>query len=910
MNTSDSTSSAEGNPLRIFSEFVQDYAIFMLDPQGNIVSWNPGAELIKGYQADEIIGKHISCFYTEEAIQTGEPEKLIEQAKKEGRSKSEGWRVRKDGSKFWASVVLTALFDHQGNLTGFAKITSDLTEGKNKEEILNAKQVATELQVQARTAELHKLNQELQAAESRQRMLINTISAVVWSLSPTGELSQCTPPWHEFTGLSQEAMQGMGWLDALHPSDRNQAKKRLQESLATLKPYEDEFRVRKADGKTCYLAARGVPLQVEKGNANAWYGLFVDITRQKSSDVLLAAVVDNALDGIIGINAQGIIQSFNLEAEKQFGYKASEVIGTNIKLLMPEPYHSQHDGYLQNYLQTGMAKIIGIGRRVEAQRKDGSVFPIELGVTEFFVDGEPHFTGVVRDITKKVEREEELWLRDRAIQAVSQGILITDPNLPDNPIIYASPGAEKLTGYLAEELVGHNCRMLQGAGTDPETVKLIREAIAAQKECSAEILNYRKDGTPFWNALYISPVRDEQGKLYNFIGVQVDVSERRNLESQIHQSQKMETIGQLAGGVAHDFNNLLSIIIGYCELLKDTLPEEDPNLELIESIFNAGERAAGLTNQLLSFSRRSVIEPKVFDLNTVIRSTEKILGRIIGEDIEMVSILDPQLSRIKADPGLIGQVVMNLAVNARDAMPQGGKLTMETKNLILDEAYVNSHLEVQPGPYVLLMVSDTGIGMTAEVKSHIFEPFFTTKGQGKGTGLGLSVVHGIVKQSNGQIGVYSEPGVGTTFKVYLPAIDDVIRTHRSQPKQKSTSPGKESVLLVEDEAELRKLAFTILKSQGFQVLTAASGQQALEIMQQHPAGVDILVTDVVMPGMSGRQLAELLTAQFPQMKVLYLSGYTDDAIVRHGILQSEVAFLQKPFTPSLLTNKVRQVLAQ
>jgi signal transduction histidine kinase len=385
-------------------------------------------------------------------------------------------------------------------------------------------------------------------------------------------------------------------------------------------------------------------------------------------------------------------------------------------------------------------------------------------------------------------------------------------------------------------------------------------------------------------------------------------AELHKTEEQLRQAQKLEAIGSLAGGVAHDFNNLLTIINGYSEIIGSQLPADSPVRDLVREIGQAGERAASLTRQLLAFSRKQVLEPKVFNLNAIVTDTAKMLRRLIGEDIELNTTLEPGLRRVRADPGQLEQVLINLAVNARDAMPQGGKLTIETANAELHETYTHAYADLPPGPYVMMAVSDTGCGMDEATKARIFEPFFTTKGPGKGTGLGLATVYGIVKQSEGHVAVYSEPGRGTTFKIYLPVAEERVPSGKSHPGLQPARPGTETILLAEDEPALQALARHVLQSHGYTVLEAGQGDKALRIAQDYKGTIHLLVTDVVMPAMSGRQLAERLAANRPGVKVLYLSGYTDDAVVRHGVLQAETAFLQKPFTPGALAQKVREVL--
>ncbi len=444
---------------------------------------------------------------------------------------------------------------------------------------------------------------------------------------------------------------------------------------------------------------------------------------------------------------------------------------------------------------------------------------------------------------------------------------------------------------------------------DPEArARLIEQYQQDSRFEGAEVEWKRKDGTPIHVRLSGRAVRDHQGSLACWEVVVEDVTERRALEERLRQSQKMEGIGRLAGGIAHDFNNLLNVIVGYSELILTGRGVEDKVRRKAEEIKKAGERATALTRQLLAFSRKQVLEPKVLDLNAVVAEMEQMLRRLIGEHIELGIRPAGALGLVKADPGQLSQVLMNLALNARDAMPQGGVLTIETANVELGEGFRWQRVAVLPGPYVMLSVSDTGAGMDAGTRDHIFEPFFTTKEQGKGTGLGLATVYGVVKQSGGYIWVYSEPGKGSTFKIYLPRCGGAAEPLGVPQPSTSLPKATETVLLVEDEESLRKLTRQFLEERGYTVLEARDGQEALQISQSYKESIHLTLTDVVMPRMGGRELSEKLMALRPQMKVLYMSGYTDDTMLRQGQLRPGAAYLQKPFNPSDLARKAREVL--
>jgi PAS domain S-box-containing protein len=470
----------------------------------------------------------------------------------------------------------------------------------------------------------------------------------------------------------------------------------------------------------------------------------------------------------------------------------------------------------------------------------------------------------------------------------------------------------ELLGYSREELQTANVPQLMRTpeATANEADALSRLAAGTLNHHVVDEKKYTcRDGSVVWARVNVSVHRDPAGRPLHFILVIEDITERRTLEAQVRQANKMDAIGGLAAGIAHDFNNILSVVLSYSELLAQDLKEGDPMRVDLEQIREAGLRAVSLTRQLLAFSRQQVLQPKVVELSEIVAGMENMLRRLIGEDVDLGTSSAASLGKIMVDPGQMEQVIMNLAVNARDAMPQGGKLTIETSEVMLDDAYASEHVGVKAGRHVLLAVSDTGIGMNVATQARVFEPFFTTKEKGKGTGLGLATVFGIVRQSGGAISVYSEPGLGTTFKLYFPmATATFVESTSMAPAERRTLRGSETILLVEDEESVRILARTILRKFGYNVLEAQGGGDAILLCEQHAATIHMLLTDVVMPRMSGRQLAERLLCLRPGMKVLYMSGYTDDAVMRHGILDSTVAFLQKPISPQALARKVREEL--
>ncbi len=632
----------------------------------------------------------------------------------------------------------------------------------------------------------------------------------------------------------------------------------------------------------------------------------------RESEEKLRIVFNESLDVFVIVNGtNGRILNVNRGTHRILGYHSADLIGQHFSILFPP------DPKLSDKAMIEKLRVHGaVFEAQEFLRADGSLCPMDLTANLIPWEQGKAVLLTLRDVTERKQTEEALQASEerfrQVIASISDHIYVTEITKAGEHInLYVSPNVEDLTGYPRENFAT-NWRFWPSSVIHPDDRVTAAEQVnrfTQGENSEVEYRMIRADGRTIWVRDSIRVQRLDNSSLIVY-GVVSDITERKRLEDQLLQSQKMEAVGRLAGGVAHDFNNLLLVIIGYSELLlQRRLGDQDTANRYIEEIKKAGERAASLTRQLLAFSRKQVFQPNVLNLNRIVADMEKMLRRLVDENIEFVVYLESHLKSVKADPGQIEQVVMNLVVNARDAMPQGGRLTIKTTNIYLDEVYVRQYFDLQAGPYVMLTVSDTGIGIDEEIQPHIFEPFFTTKEVDKGTGLGLATVYGIVKQSGGHISVFSQPDKGTTFRVYLPQVEEVPETSEKLVVFEPPSHGQETILLVEDQKEVRELIRNFLVDDGYNVLEASYGDEALQVSRRHAGPIHLLVTDVVMPqGMSGRELVEQLAPLRPEMKVIYMSGYADDTMVQYRILDSNTAFLQKPFKPSALAHKVRKVL--
>jgi len=748
----------------------------------------------------------------------------------------------------------------------------------------------------------------LKESEERFRLISENVTDLIAVVDLEGRRVYNSPSYKEILG-DPEALHGTDSFNEIHPDDRDKIKATFEETVRTGVGQRAEYRFLLRDGSVRFIESQGSVIRDRQGRPANVVVVSRDITERRQAEAKLKegeekfrkAFMTGADAFYIATFDEGLIIEVNNCFQELFGFTSEEIIGkTSIQLgIYADP--------VDRARMVSEVKSRGSVRNLEirARRKGGEIFPLLMSASLLQMGGKQLILGVLRDITERKRAEAENVRLVTAIEQSAEAVMITSA---DGAIEYVNPAFTGITGYSRAEVVGQNPRMLKSDKHEPAFYQQLWATILKGEIWHGEILNRRKDGTLRTEEMYIDPVRSGRGEITHFIATKLDVTERKHLEEQFRQAQKMEGVGRLAGGVAHDFNNLLTIINGYGELMLGRFESNDPMRGYLVEIMNAGNRAASLTRQLLAFSRQQVLAPRVLDLNLLVADVEKMLRRLIGEDIDLVMVQEPALGQVKADPGQLEQILMNLAINARDAMPEGGKLVIETANVELDDAYSRSHALVSPGRYVMLAVSDTGIGMDAGTQAHIFEPFFTTKEKDKGTGLGLATVYGIVKQSSGHIWVYSEPGRGTAFKIYLPRFEEVEESVHAPEARGHSVPGTETILLVEDEEAVRSLAVRVLQDLGYQLLESTSPEDALEIAERHKEPIDLLLTDVVMPRMSGRKVAEHLALMRPGMKVLCMSGYTDDAIVRHGVLEAGVAFLQKPFTPAALARKVREVL--
>ncbi len=643
--------------------------------------------------------------------------------------------------------------------------------------------------------------------------------------------------------------------------------------------------------------------------------MVVDISERRQVEIALREseerfrLITNTIDEIFYIYdaEQGAAIYLSPAFERIWGFSAEQAMNKETPFI--NPVHPEDRDKVMNWgpsTQTGQP----VSYEYRIIRADGSIRHIwDRGYPIATKDGKVTlYVGTGLDVTEWRQAEEALResreYLNQIINHIADPIVVKDSNLRH---VLVNDAFLSHTEQTREELIGttgfENMPKEQGEALRQDEEEVLR---TGKESLTEDMITDRRGHSHTWMTKK-SLLTNKNGEKQIVLAMR-DITEYKRLEGQLLQAQKMDAIGALAGGVAHDFNNLLSVINGYSELALESLNEKDPVRADIQQIWEAGKRASTLTAQLLAFGRKQILQPEILDLNEIIAQMTSMLRRLIGEDIDLAAITTPDLGMIHADPVKIQQVVLNLAVNARDAMPQGGKLTIETENVRFNEDYVKEHSAAKSGAYVMLAISDNGVGMSAETKAHLFEPFYTTKEKGKGTGLGLATIYGIVKQSNGFIWVYSEPGKGTTFKVYFPRVEGRSAGIAVREEKEQDYDGTETILLVEDEAAVRNLASRILKDRGYVVLEAGNGTEALRLAGEFSGEIHMVLTDVIMPGMSGSVLASRLETVRPGIRSLFISGYTDNAIVHHGILDSGVAFLEKPFSPNRLASKVREVL--
>ncbi len=778
----------------------------------------------------------------------------------------------------------------------------------------------TNVVVSAGHAERMRAEETLRESEEKFRQLADHITDVFWITSADLATVHYVSPGYETTwGRSTGSLYGdaQEWSKAILPEDRERVYAVFRGLMGNVPKVSVEYRIGRPDGTVRWIHDRGFQVRDAAGRLVGLNGIASDITESKQIEEALRrqqtelrVLIDLTPALICFKDANNRILRVNQRFAEVLGRSVEEIEGKSIREIDPREAEKVFADDLQ-VIHSGTPKL-GI---IETIRdREGRAISVQTDKVPVF-DKDKKVIGIVvmyQDITQRKNAEETLRLLNSAVLQSRESIVITDAelDLPGPRIVFVNPAFTKMTGYAAEEVIGKTPRILQGPRTDQAVTNRLRQDLQRGEVFEGEAINYRKDGTEFTLEWQAAPIRDEEGTITHFLALQRDVTARKRLESQMFQSQKMETVGRLAGGVAHEFNSIMTAIIGQSELLIHDLPPGSALAESAVEISKAATRAATLTRQLLAFGRRQFLQPETINLNRLIANMDSVFHHLMGGGVRIQIVCGPGLQAVKADAEQIEQVIINMAMNARDAMPNGGLLTLETVNMSFDQEIVGRNSELRPGDYVLLAITDTGLGMSAEVKARIFEPFFSTKEVGQGTGLGLSTCYGIVKQSGGHISVYSEPARGATFKIFLPQVES--RTQKI-PIQSLDLPGlprgTETVLLVEDDPALREMAATLLRRLGYLVFTASNGVEALSLKQQRNfPHIDLLFTDLVMPHMSGKELSERMRASYPHTRILFTSAYTETSIIHHGIFDKGPAHLQKPFTPSALAHKLREVL--